>query len=420
MQSIKDAVYRASRRYSTAAGIDLPYFVKNTFWMAVRQVLLTASGLAVVMSFTWFATQELYGQYQLVLSILGIAYIATLPGMNTGILQAISRGHDGSYLPAVKRAFLFSFLGVLGMALWGGYLWLTGSPGLGMAVIVAGVFLPFTMGLDQWDSFLQGRELFEKSALWSIAQSMVFAAAMISVIVFGGNSILTVVLAHSIIYGGANVLFFFRTLRLRRSRKQDPAVIGYGWFLTKIGGLRIVATHLDKIVVGFFLGPVALATYGLGTYIAKRVQDFTKSILSVTTPKISRMNTVSKKRYLAIFFVSVICSVVLVAIIPYIVPILFTQSYSSASRIAQIILLFFPFFVLEVFYRNHVTLYLKDKRTQFIEAIFSPALKIALMIPLIIGFGVFGLAFAVGAEHLIALGALFWLARRERISQPEQ
>jgi len=83
--------------YTNKYQIDLPYLIKNEFWVYLRLGTSLITGLAVSIVFARLAPREVYGQYNFVLAILAIASILSIPGLKSAVLRSTARGNEGNY-----------------------------------------------------------------------------------------------------------------------------------------------------------------------------------------------------------------------------------------------------------------------------------------------------------------------------------
>lgn len=143
IQKTQEKIFILSRKYGRKFGLDLPYFVKNGFWVILRQGVGAITGLALSVAFARLATQEVFGQYQFILSILSIVSILSIPGLNTSIIRSAARGCDGDYKEVVRVSFIWSLLGVPALLIIGGYYYIYQSHPLGIALMISSIFFRF-------------------------------------------------------------------------------------------------------------------------------------------------------------------------------------------------------------------------------------------------------------------------------------
>ena len=396
-------------KIARAAQIDLRYFIKNGFWVAVREVFTLAMGLLVSVAFTRLTTKELYGNYELILSIFSLVSIVSISGLNAAIIRSVARGYEGSYPKAVKASFSWSFLGSLIIFIIGLFYFIYQDKTIGIIFLVSSILFPFIYGINYWQALFSGQKRFDLATKFASLQSVVSGLIMGLVIFLFPDKLIIIILAHFLLSSGFNILFFKKSLSFLRNNKKDKEIISYGYFLTKINVLATVANNLDKIIIGIFLSPADLAVYAIGVNLARKFLNLTKSFLATATPKIAQKNTLNRKAYFGVFIFFSIISVILYFLFPIVIPVLFSQKYESSIILSQIVIIFLPFYVINLLYKNHILFYLKDKRILFKESIIFPVAKMLLMTPLLFFFGVKGLAFLLGFQFLLDTAILYTL-----------
>ena len=402
---------RLLKRISQKLGIDFDYLIKNGLWVVFRDLITIVTGIGLSVAFARLASKEVFGHYQYFISILGIISIISIPGLNTSIIQSTARGFEGSYKKAVKTSFLWSLIGVPVLLILGGYYYAYQDQALGLVFMLASVFFPFLYAPNTWDAFFQGKERFDLSAKYISIQSIINTVALISVIFFFQNNLLLIILVYLASLVVFNVLWYLKSLKYIKKDDEEKDTIKYGWFLTKIRLPSLIAAHIDKIIIGIFLGPVELAVYSIGINFSKKFISFVKSFLSIASPKISQTNTVSLKKYSVAFLATAVGTVGLYLAFPYLISLLYTDKYLESIFLARLVIIFLPFYVINALYKSHFLFYVRNRSILLAESLIFPISKILLMIPLIIYFSTKGLAFLTGFQFLLNTIIFYILAK---------
>lgn len=406
IKKVHNKIYLISKSMGEKFGLDLPYFVKNGFWVLFRQGIASVGGLLLSVAFARLATQEVFGQYQFILSILSIASILSVPGLNTSIIQSVAKGCDGDYKKVVKTSFLWSLLGIPILLIVGGYYYIYQNHSLGIALMISSIFFPFFYAPNTWDSFLQGKSRFDISAKYSSIQSLINTVATIGIIFFYRNNLIAIVTAYLISFTFFNGYYYFKSLKYVKNEKSDKETIRYGWFLTRIGMLNLVSSNLDKIVVGIFLSQAQLAIYSVGILFSKQIQNVTKSALWIVAPKQIKQGCISKSNYLKIFFISSVIFIVFWFFSPLLITSLFSKRYEESILLTKISFLFYPVYAISMLYYNTFIFSKKEKNIK-IESIATPLVRVALLFILLPFFGIGGLAFLFGFQCILSPTVLY-------------
>ena len=420
IQKTKDKIFTISRKWGRKIGIDLPYFLKNGFWVAVRQLVSILGGLILSAVFARMATQEIFGQYQFILAVLSIVSILSVPGLNVSITRSVARGYEGDYARVVKTSFLWSLLGVPVLLLAGGYYYLYQSYGLGLALMISSVFFPFLYAPNTWDSFLQGKSRFDISAKYSSIQAILNTAVTVVVIFFSRNNLVPIVIAYLVSYTFFNGYYYFKSLKYVNNKKTDADTVNYGFFLTKVSLLTIIGENMDKIIIGAFISPSALAAYYVISVIPLKIKDSLKPFVNLFLPKFSIVqenisDIVKQKKKVIFFFIvtMILAAALYYALIEKINLIIFGKQYLEyyhySKYFAVLIFLSIPLNILARY-----VLGVKDRISIIFSNVIYPIVRIIVIIALTFKYSLFGAVLAYNINLVLML--LLYLAGI-RISQ---
>lgn len=406
-------------RWGKKISLDLPYFVKNGFWAIIRQVALLSSGLLLFVVFARLTSQEIFGEYQLILSIMLLVSIVSIPGLNTSVLKSVAEGFEGDYRKSVRYSFIWSLAGIPIFIILGIYYYVFRDHGIGLALMVVSVFFPFIYAPNTWDYFLQGKKRFDVATKYCIAQASINALAMLAIIFISPNNIVLIITVYLISYAFFSVVLYYRSLKYVENDKCDKNILKYGMFLTKLSALGFITANIDKILIGIFLSPASLAVYGVGILFAKQLQDNTKSLMAISTPKQIEYKHLLLRHYIYLFLGGVVITVISLFIIKFIIPLLFSEKYASSIFISQISILFYPFFIISTIYKNQF-LFSNKKKILFRESIISPLVKVIMTVILLPLFGIGGLAFLFGFQYVIIFAVLFVLNKESSLRRKHE
>ena len=210
---VKVKINNCIEQISKKISINLEYYLKNSFWIGLRQFTEITMSLGLSMVFVRLTTKEVFGQYQFILSILSILSIVSIPGLNTSVIQSTARSYEGNYKKAVKTKFLWSLLGIPMLLIMGGYYYIYQNRILGIALMITSVFFPFLYAPGIWDSFFQGKERFDLSTQYASIQSAINAIVMIATLFLFKNNLLAIILVYLISLAIFNILWFRKSLK---------------------------------------------------------------------------------------------------------------------------------------------------------------------------------------------------------------
>lgn len=406
---MRNKLYTISSNYGHKIGLDLPYFVKNGFWMFLRLIINSSLMVVLYIVLSRFFSQEMFGQYQFILSIISIAYIFSIPGLNDSLLRSVARKCDGDYRFAVRKSFLGSSVGSIVLFLIGTYYFYSLNRSLGISLMISSIFLPFFYAPNTWAWFLLGKHQFNVLARFSIVQMTLNTSCTIVVIFLARNNLILLTTTYLASYTFFNCFFYYKSLRYIENNKKDAAFLKYGWFLTKIHFSGIIANNVDKIIVALLLGPTNLAIYTVMTLIVFRMKDLFKSTMVLFFPKMSTLNEsfleitiLHKKKFYVLLAGLIGMSIVYYLSIPFVNEWMFTEKYSQYSYISQIFTITF-FLSAPVSFLGY---YINATKNEFAIILTNPifyTIQLILTVCFILRWGLLGAAVALNLSMLIML-----------------
>lgn len=298
MENLRNTAYHWLRRSEGFFKTDMVYLAKGGFWLTAGQVVASISTFLLAIAFANLLLPETYGTYKYVLSIAGILAIPTLGGLNTAVVQAVSRGYEGSFIPSLKTKIRWGLLGGIASLGLAGYYFLNDNTELTISFLLISVFLPFMDSFSLYTSFLQGKKLFKLSTSFNIASSIIATCIMIGTL-FLTNNLFFILLSY---FTSWTILYFiFLQITLKKfhpNHDHDPKTISYGKHLSLIGVIGVIAGQLDKILIFHFLGAAEVAIYFIATAPVEQIKGLLKGISTLALPKLSTKSTLEIDRTL--------------------------------------------------------------------------------------------------------------------------
>ncbi len=290
---VKNKIYKLLRWSEKYTKTDMVYLASGGLWLTVGQIMSSLSSLLLAIAFANLLPRETYGVYKYVLSIVSILSIPTLSGMNTAVTQAVARGYDGSFLPALKTRIKWGVLGgVLSVGL-AGYYFINGNTDLTISFLIASVFLPILDPLSSYSSILHGKKMFKQYSRYFIL-TKVFSVSILITTIFLTNKLFIILLAYFISWTLIHFIFLKITLRkISLNNKKDEKTIKYGKHLSFINLLGAISGQLDKILVFHFMGAVDLAIYSFAIIPIEQAKGVLKNVQSLAFPKFAQ-NTITE------------------------------------------------------------------------------------------------------------------------------
>jgi len=322
--------------------LDLDYYIRNSFYLITARGVIMACGLLLSVTFARLVSQETYGQWNYLLSIIGICAILTLPGMNTAITQAVATGKDRVLIEGTKQRFKWSLLGSLILAGVGLYYLLVDNTELGSGLLVAAFFLPFYQNFDSYMAYITGKKQFDRLAKYQIITQV--AAILVTVLVIYLSRNLTVIVVAYLLSLSVLRGYFFRVAsREVTSHKSDSGAITFGNHMTITQIPTSIMGHYDKIIIALFLNFPDLAIYSIALAFSEILSPLSSIIASLIFPKLSQMDKKEaysevRKRWLLVIAGFAVIGGILIALCPYVIPFLYSQKYTASVLYAQLLI----------------------------------------------------------------------------------
>jgi len=323
--------------------LDFDYYIKNSFYLILARGTVMAVGLILSIVFARLMGQEMYGQWNYLLSIIGICAVFSMPGMNTAIVQSVATGQERILITATKSRFKWSLLGSLVIIGVGIYYTLTGEVELGKGFIAASLFFPFFQNLESYAAFLSGKKQFDTLAKYRIFTQLAVLAVTIPVI-YSSQNLMFIVVAYLLSFSILRGYFFKKISGRITGQEQDPEAIPFGRHITLTQIPSIISQHYDKLIIALFLSFPELAIYSIALAFSSLLQPFSSIIATLVLPKLSQMDAktayaeVRKRWYFIVIGFGAVCGV-LIVLCPYLIPFLYSTEYTESVFYAQLLLI---------------------------------------------------------------------------------
>lgn len=382
-------------RLGKSFGLDLPYFIKNHFYLSSATVVNIISGFVLSLLYARLLDKTTYGQYVLIFSFISTLSFTRITGLQSIFPYAIASGKEGFYFQAQKTTFITSLLGSLafvGIAL---YYLTPGKPPLATALLLTAALFPFINGLLYYNQFLQAKGDFKTSSLYSTIQSIIPNFCIALAVVFFPQTfwlIAAALLPQAIL----NIYFTIKTLKKVKDKSPSPHDFKYGLKLTLVYLIPSFFQDIDDLILAKNLGFSNLAIYSFASSIPRQIAPFLKNFDSLAVPKLVGLSQeaigrgVPKKMFqLSLVTASVAIAYIICA--PTFFRIFYPQYMASVlpSQIYSLTLIFSPFsLVTQSFHR--LRFFKQTVAFNWIAII----IKLTLFLILIPRFGVLGAAIA--------------------------
>jgi O-antigen/teichoic acid export membrane protein len=331
-KSLTDTLRSHSQQY-LAGGSLLVY----------SNIISTVTNLGVVYIFANFVSQETYGTYKYILSIASVLSIFTLQGMNTAVVQSVSRGYEGAVRDGIRNKILFGFIGTFFGLIISGYYFIQGNILLGGAFFITALAIPFYGTFNLYRAYLNGkrqyRAIAKETTFYSIGFFILFAATLLLT-----DNIIIIMASYFL---ASTLLQLFIYLKISRrldpqAKSSDAEITKYGKDLSLMKGLSVASGSISSLALWHLLGPLSLPIYALALAPIEQVRPILQLAENLLMPKLSQDSWKAHSigwffKKSALFFLAIILFVIIYIIsAPYIFSLLFPK-YMESVLFTQIL-----------------------------------------------------------------------------------
>jgi len=284
---MKDSLIRGLRWSEKYTKTDMVYLVKNSGWVFFGQVITSLSALIVMIALANLVDKGEYGEYRYIISMILILSICTLPGMNTALVRTTAQGNSGQLKSTVKIRMKWGLLGSLLAFILSGYYWLNFNNSLATSFMVVGVFLPLYNTFFGYYFFLQGKKLFNQSAIVQGIGRIFFLVAMLltAYLIPQASYLIGVYMFTTFLmqYGG-----YYWTNKKHEEQPQDSTeTLSYGRYLSVWQFPYLVSSQIGIITTWYWLGDVEAAIYAIAMMVPMEMNRFGTILNQVAMPKMT-------------------------------------------------------------------------------------------------------------------------------------
>ncbi len=327
-------------------GLDITYFFGSSFFSLIQQSVGLVLGLYASYIFGHFVSKSLFGEYNLILSILSFFTFISLPGIDTALTQSSARGFDGSLKKALIVRFFSSLAGVPILLALSLYYLSRHQSTVGLGLMASLPLFPFFYSSQSFIAFLYGKRRFDLVALFSILSSAAYVI-LITLAIFVSPSTLTFTLAYMASFIIPAILGIITTKKTEvKTKKIDRQLIPYGFFLTLNSSFSWITGNIGNILLANFLGVEQLAIFVVASKLPASLQKSYASLSKSITAKIAgqskkdHFKTITRHWWKFILLgIGMFSSLWIIA--PFVLIFLFPTGYEKAVNYAQLLSIVF-------------------------------------------------------------------------------
>lgn len=322
--------------------LDTAYFAKASFYGFIQQFIGALSGLSISYLFGHFISKKAFGDYNLILSVLGFLTLVTLPGLDNYLTRSISQKYDSSYLRGIKIKFLCSLTGIPILLTLSLYYYLNNQIQLSTAFLITSLFFPLLAPFQLFNELLTARHKYKLITIFLSLSSIISLLLIGSSIIFTHNLVLITIsyLLSMLIPSAFGTMYAFKFVK--SLKKKDKDLMPMGIFNTLLTILPWSSGYLGQIILATSVSTEKLAVYAVATklpsYVQKNLFVFHRPITAKLASQSYKehLQTV-KKHFVKLLLWGFLLAAPIYILSPYLINIIFTTKYADAVFYAQIL-----------------------------------------------------------------------------------
>lgn len=311
---------------------------------SLSSVQIVAVSIGFFTSIIWarYVEKEVYGQYQVILSIMTIVNSLCLPGLSESMTISAAKGYDGNLTRILKYKTLSLLAGSIAILCIAGYYYFYSDSNSKLAyALLASAFVFPLFQLDSiWAAWLNGRGLLKRLSLFRVLTIITTAVMLLTLVYLGMQDLKILVIALIGLPGLLSVLITAGILTQRKNTVHDNDSIRYGFHVTAASLLSgLIVT--DRLFLHSYVSAEAVAVYSIANIFPDQLKSVFGVFNQIIIPKSYRAGSVydawqnTKKHFQAMFYLFIFLGVLGFIMIPVIVPAFFSERYNSSVVYAQ-------------------------------------------------------------------------------------
>lgn len=389
---LRNKTYHLLRFSEKYTKVDMVYLTKGGLWMTMGNVVASASGFLLSVTFANLLPKEVYGQYKYIISMAGLFSIFTLQGMDSAITQAVAKGMDNTLMIGIKTKIKWGLFGAIISLFCSLYYFFNSNLDFTLAFLILAAFLPFMDSFSLYNAFLTGKKEFKQITVINIISQIVSILAMI-VTIFLTKHLFFILISYFAPITLLRLYFIKKIIKqISKETNSDNKSIIYGKHLSLLSLLGTITKSIDQVIIYNFVNGAALAIYSIAVAPVKELQNIIRNIDALSFSKLAERNFGEIQKTLLIKISKLLALVIVIIVlyiftIPYFYKIFFPQ-YTDSIKYSQFFslnLLFYPFILIN----TALTAHMKQKEL-YVSNILSSIFYLIILVILTYNFGIMG------------------------------
>lgn len=281
---------------------------------------------------------ETFGQFKVVLGVIGFAGTFCLLGIGQVALMSATSKADGNLARLIRAKLLANIGGallILGAAAY--YFWSRAdSNALVRGLLAAALIFPFYNSSDLWMSWFNGKGRFDSLAAGRLTTSVLALCAVALMALLHINEVWLAVLLFLALLSAQNVFMLNKALQLRDNAEQNEELIRLGRHTTLALMFNSLLV-LDVVLLEHFHKAEEVALYAVALVFPEQVKTLFSIIGQLIAPKMyatdspAELWTSFRSTFLWLTLGFTAVGLIGFVLIPLLVPLLFSAKYAAAA-----------------------------------------------------------------------------------------
>ena len=283
--------------------------------------------------------QEIFGQFKVVLAVLGVISSFCLLGTSQAATMSASKGKDGNLVRLLRSKLLANVgggLAILGAAAY--YAWGPNrSEPVATGLLIAAFMFPLYNTSDIWMAWLNGKSKFQTLSNGRSLTSLLTLTTILSLGLLGVVDLWVIIFVYVFVLSAQNVLMLRKVLQFRVGSVKDDKVIRLGRHVS-LTGLFGSLMALDVIVLHNYFSAVDVAIYSIAILFPLQMKGIFAIFNQTLAPGMYRsksleelwMNFRGQFVLLTAGFVTI--AIIGFFLLPSITTLLFSEKYAEAAE----------------------------------------------------------------------------------------
>jgi O-antigen/teichoic acid export membrane protein len=313
---------------------------RDTIWLIILNIVQKSFGLITTYVLVRYLSTTAYGEYNFILTIMGLVVVTTLPSLDDAVMQSVSRGFVGTYKDSLKIKFLSSLVGTLILAGFGAWFFVQNSLDLAYGFFIVSVFFPFSYGFTQWKRLRIGQGNFGSVTKTDGLSSIITSLLIVGLVVAIPETIIVPLIVLLLIKALLDLWLTAIICReINGDNKAEEGSIRYGVRTSFFSIFGKSAMAVDKVMIFFFLSPASLAIYVAAEKLPELIKTLIKSLSAALAPRFAKQDHYTARVDNALKLFSLLTFIVLIGftftLMPAVMLLIFGEAYAESIPYGQ-------------------------------------------------------------------------------------